>query len=300
MFLVFVMLRFGGVLDIVNFWSKPFHLHDWLYWFPKQAAAIGFLVYVLYRRAHALRRPGFAAHAHERIALPTLELGLVLFVAFYSAVFGSFTILLQGLPLEEPALTQVGQSSVELRHMFQQTGVMCLLAYVLYRGSRSFSSIGLNWSSTDVAWAIPVVVAAYFVNLFAYPFAEWCCKAVVGPELVERHVTWHLTGPTVTIANFFGTFLNGFFEEVIVRAYLMTQVLKLTKSGLLAVLCSVVVQVSYHFYQGAPGAFGHIGWCLLFSLFYLKTKRVLPLVLAHNDHNFRILIAYAVKNAGGF
>jgi membrane protease YdiL (CAAX protease family) len=70
----------------------------------------------------------------------------------------------------------------------------------------------------------------------------------------------------------------------------MTAIFSLTRSSVPAILLSVAVQVSYHFYQGAPGAFSHVGWCTIYSLYYWKTKRILPVALAHNFVNFTLQV----------
>jgi len=48
--------------------------------------------------------------------------------------------------------------------------------------------------------------------------------------------------------------LNPFFEELIVRAYLMTEIMDLTGSAMLAIATSVLLQASYHLYYGWFGA----------------------------------------------
>ncbi len=80
---------------------------------------------------------------------------------------------------------------------------------------------------------------------------------------------------------FFFGFLNPFFEEIIVRAYLMTEVRQLTGSGAKAVMVSTALQMSYHFYQGVPMALSDGAAFLVFSLYYSKTRRITPVILAH-------------------
>jgi membrane protease YdiL (CAAX protease family) len=48
--------------------------------------------------------------------------------------------------------------------------------------------------------------------------------------------------------------LNPFFEELIVRAYLMSEVIDLAGSPAFAVALSVAVQFSYHLFYGWAGA----------------------------------------------
>jgi membrane protease YdiL (CAAX protease family) len=306
--LIVFMLLHSGVFYIVYRWIHgsrilvaPSGFYSWLYWFLMQATAVCFLLYVLYLRSgiHSREVRGSAAVTPDPIHLRVLEFGLVLSVAFQGSIVSSFFIFAQDLPLPEPALTALGLWSAEAWQMLDQAGELGVLAYVLYRGSRNFASIGLNWTSHDVALALPVAVATFFISWFCLPLAHGAFEAIASHDLPSSDVSWALVGPTVTIATVLGILLNGFAEELIVRAYLMTEILRLTRSSLLAVFCSVAVQVSYHFYQGAPAALSHIGWCLLFSVFYLKTRRILPLVLAHNFMNFTILLRYVAQTTVG-
>ena len=75
--------------------------------------------------------------------------------------------------------------------------------------------------------------------------------------------------------------LNPFFEELIVRAYLMTEISELTGSTLLAVMISVLVQTSYHLYYGLMGALSVAFIFLVFAIYYARSKRALPIVVAH-------------------
>jgi hypothetical protein len=67
-------------------------------------------------------------------------------------------------------------------------------------------------------------------------------------------------------------FLNGFSEELIVRAFLMTGVLCLTNKTWLTVVISVSVQISYPFYQGVPLGLSHILTFRAFALFYATSR----------------------------
>jgi membrane protease YdiL (CAAX protease family) len=103
-------------------------------------------------------------------------------------------------------------------------------------------------------------------------------------------------GASTSMANVLDEFVNGFFEELIVRGYLMTEIKRLTGSIFFAVLCSVGVQISYHFYQGGPLAISHIGTFMLFAVFYAKTNRILPPILAHSAIDLNSFLNYALRN----
>jgi membrane protease YdiL (CAAX protease family) len=75
--------------------------------------------------------------------------------------------------------------------------------------------------------------------------------------------------------------LNPFFEELIVRAYLMTEVSELTGSSFLAITVSVAVQFSYHLYYGWIGAISLSFSFLIFAVYYARSRRILPVIVAH-------------------
>lgn len=97
--------------------------------------------------------------------------------------------------------------------------------------------------------------------------------------------TWHpervLFTEGISYTTFLFQFINPIFEELIVRAYLMTEVKSLTGSTALAVVLSVLLQTSYHFYQGGLLALSLGIVFLIFSLYYARTNRILAPMVAH-------------------
>ncbi|MFJ4209965.1 CPBP family intramembrane glutamic endopeptidase [Paenarthrobacter sp. NPDC089675] len=70
-------------------------------------------------------------------------------------------------------------------------------------------------------------------------------------------------------------------EEVIVVGYLLDRFGKFGWSTPLAILVSAVLRGSYHLYQGFGPFIGNVAMGLVFAWLYTKTKRVMPLVIAH-------------------
>jgi membrane protease YdiL (CAAX protease family) len=87
--------------------------------------------------------------------------------------------------------------------------------------------------------------------------------------------------------------LNPFFEELLVRGFLITEVESLFGSKSIAVFASVGVQASYHLYQGVPNAIFLSAGFLLFSLYFIRTRRILPVVLAHLYLDVSAVLIYA-------
>lgn len=75
--------------------------------------------------------------------------------------------------------------------------------------------------------------------------------------------------------------LNPFYEELIVRGYLMTEVEELSGSVIAAVMASVVLQTSYHLYQGWLAATLHFVTFLILSIYYTRTRKLLPVLVVH-------------------
>jgi membrane protease YdiL (CAAX protease family) len=87
---------------------------------------------------------------------------------------------------------------------------------------------------------------------------------------------------------------NAVLEEVVVVGYLMTRLRQLAWSAPAIVAASAVLRGSYHLYQGFGAFVGNVVMGIVFSLFFLKTKRVLPLVVAHTLIDVVAFVGYAL------
>ena len=70
-------------------------------------------------------------------------------------------------------------------------------------------------------------------------------------------------------------------EEVIVVAYLLDRLGKLGWGMPAAIAASALLRGSYHLYQGFGPFIGNAVMGVVFALVYIRTKRVMPLVIAH-------------------
>ena len=70
-------------------------------------------------------------------------------------------------------------------------------------------------------------------------------------------------------------------EEVVMIGYLFTRWRQAHWAPWVVVVTSAVVRGSYHLYQGFGGFVGNMVMGLIFGLIYLRTRRVMPLVVAH-------------------
>jgi membrane protease YdiL (CAAX protease family) len=86
---------------------------------------------------------------------------------------------------------------------------------------------------------------------------------------------------------------NGVLEEIVMIGYLLTRFRELGWSSKRAVLVSALIRGSYHTYQGIGGFLGNFVMGLLFGWWFTRTRRVLPLVIAHSILDIASFVGYA-------
>ena len=70
-------------------------------------------------------------------------------------------------------------------------------------------------------------------------------------------------------------------EETIVVGYLFERLGRLGWKSSSIILTSALLRASYHLYQGFGGFVGNLAMGLVFALFFRKTNRLVPLLIAH-------------------
>jgi membrane protease YdiL (CAAX protease family) len=212
------------------------------------------------------------------------ELLLVLGVAFLSTIVRSLYSVLAGAQIS-PAAAQGSLTPYFLDALCRQATAFGVLFYVLAQQGRGLRQIGLAWRGRDVVFGVLLFLVAGLASSLGEYGLYYGGYFLSGHVLdFRRHNLQFLEGPKHGLA--FGLLLlsvtiNPFYEELLVRAYLMSEVQALTNRTGLAVFFSVAVQTSYHFYQGFWPAVTYIPLFLIFALYYARTRRILPVILAH-------------------
>ncbi len=86
---------------------------------------------------------------------------------------------------------------------------------------------------------------------------------------------------------------NGVLEEIVMIGYLLTRLRQLNWRPWQAVLVSAVIRGSYHTYQGIGGFLGNLVMGAIFGWWFTRTRRVLPLVIAHSILDIVSFVGYA-------
>jgi len=87
---------------------------------------------------------------------------------------------------------------------------------------------------------------------------------------------------------------NAILEEVVVVGYLMTRLEDMGWRVRSIIAASALLRGSYHLYQGFGGFVGNAVMGVIFAYFYLRTRRVLPLVIAHTLLDVVAFIGYTL------
>jgi len=193
--------------------------------------------------------------------LRIFELLLVCTIAFARSLLASTWYFFSSLD-ESPTRGTLAYSS----SILQEATTLALVWYILMRRSRSFAALGMRWTWPDFGWSFPLYAVARFALYVVYYGIYFSGIQSLGPKHTNDSVGHFLFGGGMSTAIFIFQFLNPFFEELIVRAYLMTEIRELTGSVFKAIVISTAPQTSYHIYQGAPAAHSDGASFLIFSL----------------------------------
>lgn len=94
---------------------------------------------------------------------------------------------------------------------------------------------------------------------------------------------------------------NAVLEEVVVVGYVLTRLRELGVKQWWAIGASAVLRGSYHLYQGFGGFIGNAVMGVIFGYFYTRTRRVLPLAIAHTILDVVSFVGYTLlKDKLGF
>ncbi len=74
---------------------------------------------------------------------------------------------------------------------------------------------------------------------------------------------------------------NAVLEEVVMVAYVFTRWTQAGLSMVVIIGASALIRGTYHLYQGFGGFVGNVAMGLILGLVYSRTRRVMPLVIAH-------------------
>ena len=231
----------------------------------------------------------------------TGEIAIVLLLSLgQSAVYAVVSLIAKltaGKPLSQQAavLNQSVSSRPYLDLTYQLLGIffdlvpVALALYLLMRDRIPVRrTLGLTASRPgfDVGWGallaacigIPGLGLVYVAKLLGL-------NATIVPSALEPR--WWAVPVLVLSA-----IENAVLEEVIVVGYLVTRLRSMAVPLGWVVVASAVLRGSYHLYQGFGAFVGNAVMGVVFALFFLRFKRVMPLIVAHSLLDITAFVGY--------
>lgn len=229
------------------------------------------------------------------------EVVVVLLVTFglsglYSVLDLVAAVLAPGSLVDQTATLNATRSThAWLDLAYQLLGVLRLAAWaalplvLLAHSGIGVRAVGLvrERAGRQVAWglALTAVIGTPGLALYLGAVATGVNLQVAASGLTE---TWWR--PIVLVL---AAASNGAAEEVLVVAYLLVRLRQLGVPPAVALVGTALLRGSYHLYQGVGGGVGNLLMGLVFALWWMRTRRLWPLVLAHTLLDVVAFLGYA-------
>ena len=229
-----------------------------------------------------------------------IEIAVVLAVTFglsaYTAFLDLIEAVLLGLAGQRVALNprrspfDLIDLGLNLAVAFQLVAWGALGIYLLWRSGFGPAQIGLG----RVRWRPDVLGGLGLAALIGLPgLGLYVAARVLGlsahVEPAELYDTWWRIPVLLLTA-----FANGWAEEVIVVAFLLTRLRQLRVNPVAALLASSLLRGAYHLYQGFSAGLGNVVMGLVFAYVWRRTGRLWPLVIAHGIIDSVAYVGYAL------
>jgi membrane protease YdiL (CAAX protease family) len=108
--------------------------------------------------------------------------------------------------------------------------------------------------------------------------------------VAAANLTEWWAGPALVLA----AFGNGVTEEVVVVGYLLTRLDQIGWRVGAAVATSALLRGTYHLYQGFGAFLGNAIMGVVFALFFLRFRRLWPLIVAHTVLDVVAFLGYTL------
>ncbi len=170
-------------------------------------------------------------------------------------------------------------SSSILFALIYECAALLLLYYVLYKRNENFKDLGFSFTGRQLLTGIVLALVVFIVTYVV----EWILIKTLPPTYWKYLRPKNIDFIPASFSLLFSIFLliNAFTEEAIIRAFIIRETVSLTNNKTLAVLISVLFQMSYHLYQGILPALIIALVFLMYSIYYVKTGKLTPVIIAH-------------------
>lgn len=234
--------------------------------------------------------------------LLVVELVVVLLVTFGLAGLYSVLDLASALLAPEPLAGQTAtlnpsRSTHEwLDAAYQVLGVLRLVAWsvlplvLLAHTGIGPRAVGLvrDRAGRQIVWGL---VLAAVIGIPGLAFYLGAVAAGVNLQVAASGLTETWWRPVVLVLAAVG---NGAAEEILVVGYLLVRLRQLGVPPAVALVGTALLRGSYHLYQGFGGGLGNLAMGIVFALWWMRTRRLWPLILAHTLLDVVAFVGYAL------
>ena len=171
--------------------------------------------------------------------------------------------------------------------LLYETATFVILGSFLNVRGWTFKRVGLTPRLIDTFIGVGLALGAYAAYV-----AFWILAVAANLEPAYLNgarslIDGHFALPTVLAVSI----LNPLFEEIFVCGYVIT-VAKESGHLALGVNASIAIRLAYHLYQGGAGVVGIIPLGLIFGVWFSRTGRLWPVVVAHGLSDFVALASF--------
>jgi membrane protease YdiL (CAAX protease family) len=201
--------------------------------------------------------------------------------------FGYFVVISLAAVFQHNAqVEQVSDRHLLVLLAYELILLVLLLGFLRLRGWTVHRfDVRLTAGETLVGFALAGLAYLAYVLVFVAVAAAW-------PQAAQAMQTSVISSPGLSLASVIAVSLvNPVFEEVFVCGYVVAA---LQKSGnpWAGVHVSVAIRLLYHLYQGAIAVIGVVPFGLIFALWYRRTGRLWPVIVAHAVTDFAALLHF--------
>lgn len=167
---------------------------------------------------------------------------------------------------------------------------VALVLVLLVRGGERAYDIGLRTDRLQRDTGLGLLTAAVIggTGLTAYLIAHSAGASLTVVPTNLPDVWWRI--PVLVLS----AIANAGLEEVVLVGYLVRRCAQLGLSPGAGVAISAAARGAYHLYQGVAGCLGNAAMGALFALYYQRTGRVVPLVVAHAAIDIVAFVGYVL------
>ncbi len=203
---------------------------------------------------------------------PALEFFIVIFITLGNLIISSTSAIISHISSDRALNLNFQEFSGLLTY---EILTLCLVfMFLKARGWRikdfnldiSLNLIGAGVVIFAIDYILVQIIATILINLNLIIYPQLTCSL----SLLEILAV---------------SIINPIFEEIIVIGYVF-KALEEKYRGWLIIVISTLIRLSYHTYQGSIIVAGILPMGILFGLFYWRSKKLFPLIIAHGLLDF--------------